>query len=203
VPVDAAVSALLQVALLAGVPFLGYSIYHQWRHRRRLPEIAGRAGLRRCPGRYLALSAALALATVLVIVAWGPPLEPLTRPGSPLRPFVGLGLTAPAVARAVLYGAVQTAFAEEVVFRGLIAGSLARRLSAPAANVVQALIFFVPHLFILAVAPEVWGLLPVVFAGALVYGWVRIKSGSILGPWLMHAAGNVTMALEVAVRTAA
>ena len=38
-------------------------------------------------------------------------------------------------------------------------------------NVVQALIFFFPHLFILAIAPELWGLLPVVFAWALVFGY--------------------------------
>jgi membrane protease YdiL (CAAX protease family) len=58
-------------------------------------------------------------------------------------------------------------------------------------------------LLILLVAPEVWGLLPLVFAGALLFGWVRIKSGSIIGPWLMHASGNVTMALSVAIRTTA
>jgi membrane protease YdiL (CAAX protease family) len=49
--------------------------------------------------------------------------------------------------------------------------------------------------------PEAWPILPLVFAGALLFGWVRIKSGSILGPWLMHASGNVTMALMVAART--
>jgi membrane protease YdiL (CAAX protease family) len=42
-----------------------------------------------------------------------------------------------------------------------------------------------------------------VFVGALLFGWIRIKSGSILGSWLMHACGNVTMALMVAIRTAA
>jgi membrane protease YdiL (CAAX protease family) len=56
-------------------------------------------------------------------------------------------------------------------------------------------------LAILSFAPELWGILPVVFAGALVFGWIRIKSGSIFGSWLMHAAGNVTMPLMVAART--
>jgi len=40
-----------------------------------------------------------------------------------------------------------------------------------------------------------------VFLGALYFGWIRIKSGSILGSWLMHASGNITMALIVAVLT--
>jgi membrane protease YdiL (CAAX protease family) len=50
--------------------------------------------------------------------------------------------------------------------------------------------------------PSLWMLLPLVFVLALVMGWVRIRSGSILGPWLMHATLNVTMCLMAAVRTA-
>ena len=65
----------------------------------------------------------------------------------------------------------------------------------------QALLFLLPHLLILRVAPELWPVLPLVFAGALLLGWIRIKSGSIVGPWLMHVSGNVTMALMVAIRT--
>ena len=33
-------------------------------------------------------------------------------------------------------------------------------------------------------------------------GWLRIKSGSILGPWLIHASANVAMCLNVAIQTA-
>jgi membrane protease YdiL (CAAX protease family) len=69
------------------------------------------------------------------------------------------------------------------------------------ANVFQALIFLLPHFLILLVMPEMWFVLPLVFFGALTFGWVRIKSGSILGSWLMHASGNIAMALLVAVRT--
>jgi membrane protease YdiL (CAAX protease family) len=51
--------------------------------------------------------------------------------------------------------------------------------------------------------PELWWLLPVIFVGALVKGWIRIRSGSMLGPWLIHATMNVATCLMVAVRTAA
>ena len=108
-----------------------------------------------------------------------------------------------AITMAYLNGVVQTGFTEELVFRGLIAGSLSRRLPIVWANVSQAGIFLLPHVLILKFAPEMWPILPVVFAGALVFGWIRIKSGSIVGSWLMHASGNVTMALMVASRTSA
>jgi membrane protease YdiL (CAAX protease family) len=198
---NAALSAVLQVAVLAGVPFLGYVIYQRWRYRRTLREIAARAGLQVGQPRYLVYSLGFALVGLAILLVWSPPLEPLTRHGSAQRQFVGLGFGVRAITLAFLHGVAQTAFAEELLFRGLIAGSLSRRLPLVWANVTQALIFLLPHFLILFVAPEVWGILPAVFVGALVFGWVRIRSGSILGPWLMHAAGNVTMALMVAIRT--
>jgi membrane protease YdiL (CAAX protease family) len=198
---DAAISAILQAALLGGVPLAGYFLYHRWWHKRRFREVAERAGLQLGDPRYLAYSVVFALIGVVALVVWSPPLEPLIREGSAQRQFVGLGFGLPALTLAFLNGIVQTAFAEELLFRGLIAGSLSRRLALVWANLTQALIFFLPHLAILLFAPELWGILPLVFLGALVFGWVRIRSGSILGSWLMHASGNVTMALMVAART--
>jgi membrane protease YdiL (CAAX protease family) len=200
---DAAISAVLQVSVLAGVPFLAYFTYQKWRHKRTFVEIARRAGLQVGDPRYLAYSLAFALLGVVILMIWAPPLDPLTRAGSAQRRFVGLGLSTTAITLALIEGAVKTGFSEEVLFRGLIAGSLSRRLPLLWANVLQACIFFLPHLLILLVMPEMWPILPLVFVGALVFGWIRIKSGSILGSWLMHASGNVAMALMVAIRTSA
>ena len=199
--VEAAISAFLQAAVLGGIPFLGYLTYQKWRHKRTFREIAGRAGLQVGVPRYLVYSLAFALLGVIIIWLWSPPLEPLIRQGSAERQFVGLGLGMQAITRAFLYGGVQTGFTEELLFRGLIAGSLSRHLPVLWANVSQAFIFFLPHLLILLMMPEMWPVLPLVFVGALVFGWIRIKSGSIVGSWLMHASGNVSMALMVAART--
>ena len=199
---NAALSALLNALVLAGLPFSIYVAYQKWRHRRTFGEIFRRAGLQLGAGRYLAYSAAFACASVAILVLWPPPLDPLVREGSPQRPFVGLGLSGPAVVMALLYGVVKTGFPEELLFRGLIAGSLSRRLPIGWANLAQALVFFLPHLLVLRVMPEMWGILPIIFAGSLLLGWIRIRSGSILGPWLVHASANVAMCLGVAIRTA-
>jgi membrane protease YdiL (CAAX protease family) len=199
--IEAALSALLNVVLFAGLPFLVYFVYHRWRHRRGLREIARRAGLQLGDVRYLALSVIVAAVATLPLVIWPPPLEPFLREQSPQRPFIGLGLSGTAIAMALLYGVVKTGFSEELLFRGLIAGSLSRRLPLVWANLLQALIFLAPHLLILLVMPEMWWVMPIVFVGALFVGWVRIKSGSILGPWLLHASANVAMCLSVAART--
>ena len=199
---NAALSALVNLLVFAGLPFFAYFVYQKWRHKRAFGEILRRAGLQLGAGRYLAYSAAFACAGVAIVVLWPPPLDPLVRKGSPQRPFVGLGFGGPAVLMALLYGVVQTGFPEELLFRGLIAGSLSRRLPLLWANLGQALIFFIPHLLVLTVMPEMWGILPIIFVVALICGWVRIKSGSIFGPWLLHASGNVAMCLSVAIRTA-
>jgi membrane protease YdiL (CAAX protease family) len=201
--VNAVVSAVLNLVLLAGLPFLLYFAYHKIRHRRTLREVAIRAGLQLGDERHLGYSAAFAVVAIAVIVLWPPPVDAFVREGSPQRLFRGLGLGGPAIPMALLYGIVKTGFPEELLFRGLVAGSLSRRLPLFWANLGQALVFLVPHLLVLRVMPEMWGILPVIFAGALFLGWVRIRSGSILGPWLVHASLNVAICLSVAVRTAA
>jgi membrane protease YdiL (CAAX protease family) len=199
---DAAISALAQLTLLGGVPFVAYAVYQKWRQGRGWSEIAKRAGLQGCSRRYLLYSVVLALIGVLAIVVWSPQIDLVTREGSAQRQFVGLGPNGSAFLLAFFYGVVQTGLTEELLFRGLIAGSLSRRLSVFWANAAQAFVFFLPHLLIFYVMPEAWALLPLVFVGALAFGWLRIKSGSIIGPWLMHASVNVAMALSVAIRTA-
>jgi membrane protease YdiL (CAAX protease family) len=199
---NSVLSAVLNLVILAGIPFLVYFVYQRWRRKRRLGEIARRAGIQIGPTRYLAYSLAFATVSIAILIVWPPPLEPFLREGSPQHSFVGLGLGGPALAMALLYGVVKTGFSEELLFRGLIAGSLSRRLPLVWANLLQALIFLIPHLFVLRVMPELWGILPIVFVSSLFMGWIRIRSGSILGPWLIHAAGNVTICLSVAVRTA-
>lgn len=199
---DAFLSALLNVLVLAGLPFLGYFLYHKWRHKRGLGEISRRAGLQIGDKKYLVYSALYATICVALLLAWEPPLASFTGESSPQRVFVGLGIGGTSIAMALLYGVVKTGFCEELLFRGLIAGSLSRRLSLPWANLWQALIFLAPHSLILITRAELWGLLPIVFASALFTGWIRIKSGSILGPWLSHAAVNTAVCLNIAARTA-
>jgi len=199
---NALLSALVNLVLLVLIPLGGYTIYHKWRHGRGLGEILKRAGLKGCPWRYLGYAAAFALMNVAALLLFVTSPEPLTREGSAQHEFVGLGFSGTSLAMALLYGVVKTGFAEELLFRGLIAGSLGRRLKLVWANLWQALIFMVPHLPIVIIMPDLWWLLIIIFAGTLFLGWLRIKSDSILGSWLIHAALNCATCLLVAVRTA-
>ncbi len=198
---NALLSTLLNLVVLAGLPFFGYWLYHRLRHKRRFAEIASRAGLRPGESRYLAYSAVFAAACVAILLAWRPPLASFTGSSSPQQAFVGLGIGATSIGLALLYGMIKTGFCEELLFRGLIAGSLARRMPLVWANLLQASIFLAPHLLILVSRPQLWPVLPAVFLGGLATGWLRIKSGSILGPWLIHGALNTATCLYVAAGT--
>jgi membrane protease YdiL (CAAX protease family) len=198
---NAVASAILNVVVLAGIPFLVYFLWHRIRHGRRLAEVVRRAGIRVGDPRYIAYSAVVAAASVAAFLLWSPPVESFTSEDSPQREFVGRGLSGTAIAMALLYGVVKTGFAEELLFRGLIAGSLGRRLPLLWANLLQALVFLLPHFLVLLARPELWVILPIVFAASLFLGWARFRSESIAGPWLVHAAANVATCLYVAART--
>jgi hypothetical protein len=120
-------STLLNLILLAGLPFLAYAWWQKRRHERPCAESARPAGHTLGKARYLGYCLGATLIVVLALALIPQPLEPFLRPGSPQRDFAGLRLCWPAVPLALSY-VLKTGLAEESIFRGLITGSLERRL---------------------------------------------------------------------------
>ena len=69
----ATISTLLNLLVLAGLPFLLYFAYQKRRHKRGIGEIAQRAGLRFGEGSYVGYSLVFALVGVAMLVIWPPP----------------------------------------------------------------------------------------------------------------------------------
>lgn len=199
---DAVLSAVLNLVIFVLIPLGIYYAYQKWRKKRDLAEVLKRTGLQIGSARYIWYAVVFSAVMISAMIIWPLPIEPFVRQGSPQAAFNGLGLSGTSVILALLYGVVKTGFSEEFFFRGLIAGSLFRRLPPLWANLIQATIFLLPHLLVLLNMPELWWLLPLVFVIALLKGWLRMKSESIVGPWILHASGNVVMCLDVAIRTA-
>jgi membrane protease YdiL (CAAX protease family) len=115
---------------------------------------------------------------------------------SPYLAFRGRGFSVLVVMAVFAYGMVSAGFGEELLFRGLIAGAFDRRMVKWKANVAQAIVFLLPHLLILLVAPgQWWSLIPFVSAFGLVLGWLRLSSGSIWPAVLVHGGGNTVLGL--------
>ena len=77
--------------------------------------------------------------------------------------------------------AILTPFAEELLFRGFILGMLMKRYEGTTAIVISSLIFAIAH------EPIAMGL---AFGGGLLYGWVRVRTGSVIPGMMAHAIWN-------------
>jgi len=71
---NAALSALVNLLVFAGLPFFSYLAYQKWRHQRTFGEISRRAGLQLGAGRYVAYSVVFALVEVAILAIWPPAL---------------------------------------------------------------------------------------------------------------------------------
>ncbi len=90
------------------------------------------------------------------------------------------------------------AVAEEIFFRGLIAGLLTRRYGFVVGNLLQALIFLAPHLLLLLVSASLWPIIPVQLVAGWLLGVLRDRSGSVGPPSVAHVATNLLAPLILA-----
>ena len=125
-------------------------------------------------------------------------------PGTVIAASTPNGVTAGAIVVLAVGAVFKTAFAEELFFRGLIGKRLYGAMGFWPGNIVQALLFGAVHLPLLLLpdAPRQTVLLMIGFVTvlALVSGWLneRRAGGSILPGFALHAAGNLTTYLGLA-----
>jgi len=91
---------------------------------------------------------------------------------------------------AFLREAIYIALGEEIFFRGFLGGILFRKIGFIAGNIIQSIIFLLPHLLLLTISVRLWPILLMQFLGGWIYGWIFYKSESILPSWLAHSLGN-------------
>lgn len=88
------------------------------------------------------------------------------------------------------------ALSEEILFRGLLGGYFERRFGFMKGNTVQVFIFLLPHLLLLYVSVSFSVVVVVQFFAGWIFGWLRLRSGSIFPSWLSHSIVNVLGALS-------
>lgn len=95
---------------------------------------------------------------------------------------------APVTVATVLLHVLWIAPSEELFFRGHLQGALRGPLGAASATAVAAACFAISHA---AIARDLAGLATI--APALLFGALRERQGSVLGPVLCHAAANLSL----------
>lgn len=175
--------------VLFSLPALVYFIVARARGR-SVDRTMGVLGLRLGPAAGYGLAALVTL--LLAPLVWAA-LQMV-----PSEALAASSVTQPAIGGVALAMVVLRAIGEEVLFRGLIAGLLFRAFGFARGNLLQALLFGLPHLWLLTVDLEFWPLTLVQFAAGWLLGWLRHRSGSI-GPGIFtHALSNVVTALLLA-----
>lgn len=108
--------------------------------------------------------------------------------------FTGLGVAAtPAI---VIYATFNTAFPEELLFRGFILKRLTNKFGFNIANFIQALLFSLLHgaMFFMLVG-VLKTILIIIFTGLIAWfmGYINEKNanGSIIPSWIIHTVSNL------------
>lgn len=135
-------------------------------------------------GYLLALALAVPLALLAYLVLFITPTAP--------SEVSGVSVTVASVGSAAgILSAIARASGEEIFFRGLVGGFLQRRLGFARGNLVQALIFVLPHAALLFFDAGFWPVLPVQFVAGWLLGLLRHRSGSFVPCAILHAATNL------------
>lgn len=155
--------------------------------RTALARVGARWGVPSDYARALLLLLPLVLAGWLAIVLV--PAEVIEKPGVSVAQLTSLGAA---------IGIVLRAAGEDLLFRGLLGGVFIRRLGFGWGNLLQALVFLVPHLALLLIDSRLWPVIPVQFAIGWLMGWLRDRTGTFVPGIAVHAIANIAAGLITA-----
>lgn len=186
--INKVISSILQIILFAIIPFIWWCIT-----ARKQQSFTKWIGLKKIEGGRKTV-----IATILVSVAFLASgvltLYVVRGMETATSEFTGLGAAAlPAI---VVYAAFNTAFPEELLFRGFLLKRLSNKFGFHVANFIQAFLFGLLHgVMFFTLAGAVKAVLIIAFTGTIAWfmGYVNEKcaNGSIIPSWIIHTVSNL------------
>lgn len=98
----------------------------------------------------------------------------------PVQPDISLSL----VLSGLFFGFAIASFQEETLFRGFFQNVVSERFGKWKGNIIQAAFFSIAHVGYYPL--ESWPLFIIAFVSGLVFGWLRMKRGNLLAPFIAH-----------------
>lgn len=177
--------------LLLSIPSLLYIIINRLR-KQEWPSLLSNLGWQLPPVNYLVIGLGVGLLPgfLSLILPDILPVDILDQPGVAQSAYRGWNLSVWTFFLAFLREAIYTAIGEEILFRGFLGGILNRRLGFTVGNVIQAILFLLPHLLLLTISTQLWPMLILQFLSGWLFGWLCYKSESIIPSWLAHSLSN-------------
>ena len=186
--VSKVMSSVLQIILFMIVPFIWWLVT-----ARKKQKFMEWIGLKKIEGGTKTLMATL-LVAVAFLFAGVLTLYAIGNVKTATSEFAGLGGVAiPAI---IIYAAFNTAFPEELLFRGFLLKRLENKLGFNIANAIQALLFGLLHgAIFFSLVGVIKAILIIAFTGVIAWfmGYINEKysNGSIIPSWIIHTISNL------------
>lgn len=182
------VSSIMQIVLFALIPFIWWCITE-----RKQQNFFVWIGLKKPSGGKKTLSVIIMLSVTFMLLGVLT-LYFIKEVETATSEFKGLGATAiPAI---VIYATFNTAFPEEILFRGFLLKRLINKFDFNIANLIQAFLFGLLHgIMFFPLVGVIKTTLIIIFTGVIAWlmGYVneRNSKGSILPSWMIHSVSNL------------
>ena len=186
--INKVISSALQIVLLAIIPFVWWFIT-----ARKKEKFTKWIGLKKVEGGRNTFIAVI-LVSIAFLLSGALPFYLIKGVETAVSEFAGLGASAiPAI---IIYATFNTAFPEELLFRGFLLKRLANKFGFHIANFTQALLFGLMHgAMFFSLVGVVKAVLIIGFTGAIAWfmGYVNEKcsKGSIIPSWTIHTVSNL------------
>ena len=182
------ISSILQIILFSIIPFIWWL-----ETARKKQKFAEWIGLKKIEGGKKTLTAII-IVSIAFLISGALTLYLIREIETATSEFTGLGVVAiPAI---VVYATFNTAFPEELLFRGFLLKRLANKFGFNIANIIQALLFWLLHgiMFFMLVG-IVETILIIAFTGVIAWfmGYINEKysNGSMIPSWIIHTISNL------------
>lgn len=181
------VSSILQIILFGIIPFAWWFIT-----ARKYQKFTDWIGLKKIQGGKKTL---IGIVTVSIAFLFLGILTLYTIRGIETATSEFKGLGAAAVPAIVIYAAFNTAFPEELLFRGFILKRLISMFNFNIANFIQALLFGLLHgVMFFSLVGVMKAILIIIFTATIAWfmGYIneKVAEGSILPSWAIHTVSN-------------
>lgn len=182
------VSSIFQIVLFAIIPFIWWLVT-----ARKQQKFAEWIGLKKIEGGKKTLTAII-IVSIAFLFSGVITLYAIKGIETAASEFAGLGVIG--IPSIVIYATFNTAFPEELLFRGFLLKRLANKFGFNIANIIQALLFGLLHgVMFFSLVGVVKAILIVALTGGIAWfmGYINEKNsnGSIIPSWIIHAISNL------------
>lgn len=194
--INTIIQAIIQILVLSAIPFLVYLI-----QKRTTKGFFNYVGLKKSTKKANLLAV---LASFIFVI---PPLllafaneefrSIILSPGSITGQFSQMGYSIHVLLILLITAIFKTGFAEELLFRGFIAKRLIAKIGFAKGNTLQALLFGIIHVVLVATATNNLFFLAIIFLTTSLGPYVSVvlnekyANGSIIPGWISHALANI------------